>query len=206
MADARVGVVGGTFDPIHLGHVAMAEAAADCLELDRVLLIPANLPPHRGHAPAPVEDRLAMCRLAVAGHPRLEVSDIEVRRGGRSYTVDTLRELSRELPGARLFLVLGWDAARDILSWRDPEEVIRLARLVIVPRPGLPAPTRELLLAAGIDPETASVCHLPTPDVRATEVRRALSDGRSLAGLVDRSVEMYLRQRDLYGFRKNAAG
>src|SRR5205807_6072650 len=112
----RVGVGGGTFDPIHLGHVAMAEAAADCAGLDRVLLRPASVPPHREAAAAPAEDRLAMTRIAVAGHPRLDVSDLELRRAGPSYTVDTLRTLGRKRPGDELYLVLGWDAARDIRS------------------------------------------------------------------------------------------
>src|SRR5215471_7567882 len=101
----KLGVMGGTFDPIHLGHVAMAEAAADCAGLDRVLLIPASVPPHRAAATAPAGDRLAMVRLAAAGHPRLEVSDIELRRAGPSYTADTLRPLARDRPGAELHLL-----------------------------------------------------------------------------------------------------
>src|SRR5207247_1483550 len=95
----RVGVMGGTFDPVHLGHVAMAEAAAACAGLDRVLIVPAAVPPHRPAAGASAADRLAMCRLAAAGHPALEVSDIELRREGLSYTVDTLRELAAERSG-----------------------------------------------------------------------------------------------------------
>src|SRR5215467_7405066 len=106
----KLGVVGGTFDPIHLGHVAMAEAGADCAGLDRVLLVPAGVPPHRGAATASAADRLAMVRIAAAGHPRLEVSDVELRRAGPSFTVDTLRALAAERPDAQLHLLLGWDA------------------------------------------------------------------------------------------------
>jgi nicotinate-nucleotide adenylyltransferase len=184
----------------------MAEAAADCMDLDRVLLLPASLPPHRGNATAPAEDRLAMCRLAVAGHPRLEVADLEILRQGRSYTVDTLHELQGRIPGGQLFLVLGWDAARDIRGWRQPDEVLRLARLVVVTRPGLPSPSPALLRRVGIDPEATSLCDLPTPDVRATEVRRALVDGGSLEGMVDPAVERYLRDRRLYGAANDAQG
>src|SRR5689334_19993795 len=103
----------------------MAEAAADCAGLDRVLLVPASVPPHRGSALAAPEDRLEMCRIAAAGHPRLEACDIELRRDGPSYTVDTLLELAvgatRASPS--LYLVLGWDAAREIRSWHRPDEV-----------------------------------------------------------------------------------
>jgi len=190
--------MGGTFDPIHVGHVAMAEAAADCAGLDRVLLVPAGLPPHRGPATADAADRLAMCRLAAAGHARLEVSDVELSRTGPSYTVDTLRALARERPDADLHLLLGWDAARDIRSWRSPDEVMRSARLVVVTRPGYAAPAERDLRAAGIDPERAILCDVPTPDVESTDVRRLVERGASLAGLVDPAVEAYLRHHRLY--------
>jgi nicotinate-nucleotide adenylyltransferase len=194
----KVGVVGGTFDPIHLGHVAMAEAAADCAGLDRVLLLPASVPPHREAAAAPAEDRLAMTRIAVAGHPRLDVSDLELRRAGPSYTVDTLRTLARKRPGDELYLVLGWDAARDIRSWHLPEEVTRLARLIVVSRPGYPSPTTADLAAAGIDPARTVLCDVRTPDVDATDIRRMVRAGASLEGLLHPGVEAYLQSRRLY--------
>jgi nicotinate-nucleotide adenylyltransferase len=194
----RLGVMGGTFDPIHLGHAAMAEAGADCAHLDRVLIIPVSVPPHRAAATAPAADRLAMCRIAVAGHPRLEVSDLELRRPGPSYTVDTLQRLAAERPGAELFLLLGWDSAREIRSWRSPGEVMRLARTVVVSRPGYPAPAPADLLAAGIDPDLAVLCDVRTPDVESTDVRRLVEQGRGLAGLVDPAVESYLRRHRLY--------
>jgi nicotinate-nucleotide adenylyltransferase len=194
----RLGVVGGTFDPIHLGHIVMAEGAADCVPLDRVLLIPAAEPPHRGPAAAPAHDRLEMARIAAAGHPRLEVCDIEVRRSGPSFTVDTLRELARKRPGDELYLVLGWDAARDIAAWRDPRELMRLARLVVVPRPGYPAPRPEDLVAAGIDPERTLLCDISTPAVESRDIRRMLERGEGLTGLLDPGVEAYLRDRRLY--------
>jgi nicotinate-nucleotide adenylyltransferase len=195
----RVGVVGGTFDPIHLGHVALAEWAAACAGLDRVVLVPAGRPPHRGEATAPAADRLEMSRLAAAGHPLLEVSDLELRREGPSYTADTLRELGARHPGAELFLVLGWDAARELRSWHRPDEVLRLARLVVVSRPGFPAPGPADLEAAGIDPSRVVLCGEGTPEVESTDIRRLLEEGRSLDGLVDPAVEAYLRRHGLYG-------
>jgi nicotinate-nucleotide adenylyltransferase len=193
--------MGGTFDPIHLGHIVMAEAGAECAGLDRVLLLPASVPPHRAGATAPAGDRLAMCRLAAAGHPRLEVSDMELQRTGPSYTVDTLRALAAERPGDRLHLLLGWDAAREISSWRSPDEVMRLATLVVVSRPGYPVPSEADLRAAGIDPGRAVLCDARTPGVDSTEVRRLAEQGLDLAGHVDPAVERYLREHRLYARR-----
>jgi nicotinate-nucleotide adenylyltransferase len=202
----RIGIVGGTFDPIHLGHTALAEWAAECAGLDRVLLVPAGQPPHRGDAMAPAEDRLEMCRLAAAGRARLEVSDVELRREGPSYTVDTIRELSRETPGAELYLVLGWDAARELRSWHDPDQVLRLARVVIVSRPGFPDPTPEDVQRVGIDPACVVLCGVGTPEVEATDIRRLLETGGSLDGMVDPAVEAYLRRKGLYGPQHDVRG
>jgi nicotinate-nucleotide adenylyltransferase len=203
----RLGMVGGTFDPIHRGHVAMAEAGADCAGLDRVLMVPARTPPHRSAASAPAADRLQMCRIAVAGHPRLEVSDVELRRPGPSYTVDTLRDLRALWPAWELHLLLGWDAARDILSWREPAEVLRLAHLVVVSRPGLPVPGRADLARAGLDPDQVIVCDGGTPDVGATAIRGRLESGAGLDGLdglLDPNVADYIRRRELYVTTHNA--
>jgi nicotinate-nucleotide adenylyltransferase len=194
----RVGVVGGTFDPIHLGHLAMAEAAADCAELDQVLLLPSSVPPHRRAATAEAGDRLEMSRLAARGHPRVVVSDLELRRPGPSYTVDTLEALARTRPGDELFLVLGWDAARDLGSWREPGRVLELARLVVVTRPGWTRPSPADLTAAGIDPERAVLCDAQTPDIEGTHVRQLLESGGDLDGLLDPAVERYIRSHNLY--------
>ena len=194
----KLGVVGGTFDPVHVGHIAMAEAAAACAGLDRVLLIPSNVPPHRSAAMASAADRLEMTRLAAAGHPRLEISDIELRRPGPSYTVDTLRQLRTERPEDELCLVLGWDAARDIRAWRSPDELVQLATLVIVARPGYSHPSPFELAAAGIDAGRVMICDAPTPDVEATDVRRLIEEGGSLHGVLDPAVELYIRDRGLY--------
>ncbi|HLH68749.1 MAG TPA: nicotinate-nucleotide adenylyltransferase [Candidatus Dormibacteraeota bacterium] len=194
----KIGVVGGTFDPVHVGHVAMAEAAIACAGLDLVVLVPAGLPPHRRPTVAPAEDRLRMCQLAVAGRPRFMVSDLEVRRPGPSYTADTLRQLAERWPGEELYLVLGWDAAREVRTWHRPEEVLRLARLVVVTRPGHRAPTPEDLARVGIDPERTILCDVRTPDVESTDIRRLAEHGGSLTGLVHPAVEAYLRRHRLY--------
>lgn len=194
-------MVGGTFDPVHLGHLGLAEAALRCARLDRVLLVPAAAPPHRDPARASAEDRLRMCRLAAAGDPRLEVSDLELRRRGPSYTVETLAELARDNPTAELFLVLGWDAARELRSWHEPERVLELSTLVIVPRPGVAGPSEAELRATGIDPARTLICRERTPAVSATEVRARLSKGEDPAGLVAPAVADYIREHGLYSVR-----
>ena len=197
----RIGLVGGTFDPIHLGHIAVAQAALDCGRLDRVLLVPSARPPHRRPAEASAEDRYQMARLAAAGLTRLEVSDLELRRAGPSYTVDTLAELLARHPAAELFLVLGWGAAREIRSWHQPERVLELARLIVVNRPGLPSPSADDLRAAGLDPARVILCPASTPDIKATQVRRVLAEHGRLDGLVRPEVARYLAERGLYSGR-----
>jgi nicotinate-nucleotide adenylyltransferase len=194
----RLGIFGGTFDPIHVGHLAAAAAAMECARLDRVLFIPSARPPHRGPAMAPAEDRLAMTRLAVQGEPGFEVSDLEIRRGGMSYTADTLAELHRARPDDELFLILGWDAARLFRTWREPERVNDLASIVIVARPGFQAPAPADVAAAGLDPARVTNCVVHTPDVSASELREALAVGESLAGKLPAGVDAYIADQGLY--------
>jgi nicotinate-nucleotide adenylyltransferase len=190
--------MGGTFDPIHDGHVAAAMAAIECAHLDRVLVVPSAQPPHRGPAVAAVEDRLAMCRLAVAGEPRLEVSDVEVRRGGTSYTADTLRELHRIHRADELFLILGWDAARLFSTWREPDQVSRLASIVVVTRPGIEAPNPSELESAGLSSKRVVRCFVETPDISGSDLRRAIAAGRPVTGKLPAAVERYIATHHLY--------
>ena len=194
----RIGLLGGTFDPIHAGHLAAAKAALDCAELDRVMFIPAAQPPHRPRAIATADDRLEMCRLAIEGDTRFVVSDVELERGGPSYTVDTLAELRRSHPGDQLLLILGWDAARLFSTWRRPDEVRALATIVVVARPGSAAPRQADLEPAGLGGQGVILCLEPTPDVSASEIRRALASGESIAGKVPAAVERYIAAHHLY--------
>jgi nicotinate-nucleotide adenylyltransferase len=194
----RLGILGGTFDPIHVGHLAVAEGAVECAHLDRVLFVPSAQPPHRAAALAPAEDRLAMTKLAVQGEPRFEVSDVEVQRGGRSYTVDTLSELHRLHPQDELFLILGWDAARLFRTWHEPERVSSLAWAVIVDRPGLGPPTQSELADISLDPARVIRCHVSTPDVSGSALRRAIAAGQPVTGQLPPAVERYVADHDLY--------
>ena len=191
-------MLGGTFDPIHLGHLAAARAAMDCATLDRLLFIPSGRPPHRDGAVASAEQRLQMCRLAPDGDPRFGVSDIEIRREGLSYTADTLQQLKQEHPGDELFLVLGWDAARLFSSWHRPDEVRRLASVVVVTRPGSPAPDATELQAAGFDPKTTILCVRPTPDISGSALRREIAEGGAVGDRLPEAVARYIAKNRLY--------
>ena len=194
----RIGILGGTFDPIHAGHLAAARAAIDCAGLERVLLIPTGQPPHRSGTVADAEQRVEMCRLAIGEDSALEVSDLEVRRGGVSYTAETLLDLRRIYPQDDLFLILGWDAARLFATWRKPEEIRRLAQVVVVSRPGSGAPDAAALQAAGLDPGGTVLCLRPTPDISGSALRRAIARGEPVGERLPAAVEEYIAKHDLY--------
>jgi len=197
-AGSRIGVFGGTFDPIHVGHLAAARAAIECARLDRVVIVPTGQPPHRPAAAASAEDRLEMTRLASSEDEQLAVSDVELRRPGASFTSDTLRELRDLDPQAELFLILGWDAARLFRSWHEPDEVRNLARVVVMARPGISSPQREDLSEAGLGGGQVVICTTTTPDVSASSIRRDIREGRSITGKVPPAVERYIAARHLY--------
>jgi len=194
----RVGVLGGTFDPIHRGHLAAAQAALDCAGLDRVLLVPTGRPPHRRGAVASADQRLEMCRLAVNGDPRFAVSDVEIRREGLSYTADTLQQLKHEHPSDELYLVLGWDAARLFTTWHQPDVVLRLASVIVVTRPGNAIPDAPSLNDAGLDPASTVLCARPTPDISGSALRRAIAAGEPVGDRLPEAVERYIAKNHLY--------
>lgn len=190
----RLGLFGGTFDPPHLGHLALAEWAREVLKLDRVLFMPAARPPHKsGRALSAVAARLAMTRLAVAGHRGFEVSRIEAEREGPSFTVDTLKTLRARRPGARWFLLMGEDSLADLATWKEPGEIVRLATPVVAARPGSPA--RRARLAFG-----RRVVWLDNPgiEVSSSAIRTRARLGRSIRFLVPDEVAHYIERSGLY--------
>jgi nicotinate-nucleotide adenylyltransferase len=196
--DKRVGVLGGTFDPIHVGHLAAARAAMDCAQLDRIIFVPTGRPPHRPPTATEPGHRLEMTRLATSLDERFEVSDVEVKRPGRSFTSDTLRELHAQHPEDQLVLVLGWDAARLFKTWHEPDDVRRLATIAVVARPGSGSPQQSDLDAAGLDGDGVILCLVGTPDVSASEIRQDIKEGRSIEGKVPPAVERYIAAHRLY--------
>jgi nicotinate-nucleotide adenylyltransferase len=210
-AAQRIGVLGGTFNPIHRCHVTIARACRDRFRLDRVELIPCGRPPHkRLEDDAAPEDRLAMVRLSVEGEPGLVASDREIRRPGPSYTVDTLGELRRESPGAELYFIIGADTVPELPTWRSVETIFRLARIVTVVRPGYEARFRPevfpFLEPAALRARNEDVVRIPPCPASATEIRRAVREGRPFGEWVaDRAAE-YIRAHGLYGARARREG
>ena len=215
MTAPRIGILGGTFDPIHRGHLASASDTARAFALGRVLLVLSARPPHKDEtAHASVEERLAMLRLAAASEPLLEVSDVEVRRPGASYTVDTLREAGRAHPGTELYLIVGIDAWREVDTWHHPEELLELANVIVTSRPGADfTPTDVIPPVAGrsaccYDSNISSYVHrsghrlaahrIVGIDVSSTDVRRRIRDNLSFEHLVPSPVAHYIRQHGLY--------
>jgi nicotinate-nucleotide adenylyltransferase len=196
----RLGILGGTFDPPHIGHLWLATAAADELDLTKVLFVPAANPPHkRRRAISHAADRVLMTRLAVANDPRLDVSLVELEREGPSYTVDTLAELGRRHPEMDLVLILAADSLAQIDTWREPDRLLELASWAVGPRPGVPLPSRAELLARW--GKAASRIHLlggPALEVSGTMIRRRVAAGRAIRYLVPRAVEELIVDRRLY--------
>lgn len=186
----RIGVFGGSFDPIHLGHLVAAEKAREHLELDQVRFVPAARQPFKveGHE-ADARHRAEMVRLAIAGNPGFLLDLREIERGGVSYTVDTLRELKAEYPSDQLFLILGADAARDLAKWREAPVLPQLAVVAVVTRPGVSPPAV---------PGISAIVPAPGIDISATEIREAVRLGRSIRYLVPREVEEYIAAHGLY--------
>ncbi|MCX7912607.1 MAG: nicotinate-nucleotide adenylyltransferase [Dehalococcoidales bacterium] len=198
---AKIGVLGGTFDPVHLGHLAVAEEVRRALNLGEVLLVPSGVPVmRRQEAVTPPEMRLAMLELAVGGIPYLKVSRREIDRPGVSYTVETLAGLKKDCGDSTdLYFILGWDNLEQFWKWRRPDEIIRLCHLVAVPRPGYPRPSLELLeeKVPGI---SARVIFLDGPylDISASAIRRAVAGGRPFEHLVPTAVAEYIKRHHLY--------
>jgi nicotinate-nucleotide adenylyltransferase len=198
----RLGVFGGSFDPIHLGHVLAAGDIRRRLRLDRVLFIPACRPPHKRGPLTPYRHRLEMTRLAIAGEPGLELCTIEENRPGPSYTVDTLGELRSQYRGASLYLLVGTDQYRAVSSWHRPDLLTRLARIVVMSRPGVerPAPfprhdPRRVLFRAVIPVE-----------ISAAAVRARLAKDRSVRYMLPVRVTEYVQRHHLYRHPARATG
>ena len=204
----KLGVLGGTFDPIHNGHLAAADAAQKTLQLDAVTLIPSHLPPHR---PDPVgatgEQRYEMAALAAAGRPGWSASRIEVDRKGASYTYDTLVELRQRLRVEwQFFFILGADAFAEVATWSRYPAVLDLAHFVVVSRPGITLDSLRERVPSAFSPRPSAktrviLVEAATPDISSTDIRRRVRAGEPLDGLVPDSVAAYIRQHRLYSGR-----
>ncbi|HEY2561226.1 MAG TPA: nicotinate-nucleotide adenylyltransferase [Caldimonas sp.] len=189
----RVGLFGGSFDPVHNAHVALATLALTELQLDEVRWIPVGQPSQKTRKLSAAADREAMVRLAIAGEPRFVLDRIELRRRGLSYTLDTVRELAAAEPGNAWVLILGQDQYATLHTWRDWRELVTRVTLAIANRPDAAKPA---------NPQIADVAHqivsLPMMDISSTEVRRRVAAGESIADLVPPAVASYIERRRLY--------
>jgi nicotinate-nucleotide adenylyltransferase len=191
----RIGLYGGTFDPIHLGHLRAAESAREELALDLVAFVPAAVPPHRGAPLSAADDRLAMTRLATAPYPAFDTWDVELRRSGPSYTVETVSALVAERPADAFVLVVGADTWPEIPTWREPARLLGLVEVAVVDRPGFPASDPRPPFPGARAPRRVTGPGLP---LSATAIREQARSGRSVRFLVPDAVADYIGARGLY--------
>ena len=189
----RLGIMGGTFDPIHHGHLAAADEVAHLLQLDQVLFVPTGVPWQKTHREvSPAEDRYLMTVIATASHPRFRVSRIEVDRQGQTYTVDTLRELRATYPEAELFFITGADALTQILGWVDSDDLLKLAHFVGVTRPGYE------LKDHGLPEGSVTTLEVPALAISSSEIRARVGSGEPIRYLLPPGVAQYVDKRGLY--------
>jgi nicotinate-nucleotide adenylyltransferase len=191
----RIGLYGGTFDPVHLGHLRAAETAREGLDLDLVAFLPSAVPPHRGAPLSSAADRLEMARLATASPPGFAAWDTELRRPGPSYTVETVAALLAERPGDELVLVVGADTWPEMRTWREPERLFSLVEVAVVDRPGFPGPGARPPFAGARGVRRVAG---PTLPISATAIRERARQGGSLRFLVPDAVAEYIVARRLY--------
>jgi nicotinate-nucleotide adenylyltransferase len=196
----RIGILGGTFDPIHVGHLDSAVFARHTLPLDRILLLPSRTPPHRSIEPrASVFHRFAMAALAASQVGGLEVSDLELQREGPSYTSMTLERLHADgLHPSQLFFILGSDAFAEIETWYDYPRLLELSNFVVVSRPGFPIPAPQSPIPDARNATSVIFAEANTPDVSSTDIRRRVGAGESIDGLVHPVVADHIRRHRLY--------
>ncbi len=198
----RLGILGGTFDPVHYGHLLLAECAREQCRLDQVWFMPAALPPHKqGQVITPAENRIEMLELATGGNPSIVVSRQETERGGLSYTVDTLTQLAAEDPKRELFFLLGADSLIDLPYWRDPTEICRLAVPVVVRRAGQEIDFSPL--TALVEPERLSLfrqhqVEMPLVELSSRDLRSRIARGLGIRYRTPRAVEKYIETHALY--------
>ena len=186
----KIGILGGTFNPVHIGHLILAEEVREKLNLDKIVFVPANLPPHKnGSDIAPARDRFNMLKAAIKGNKFFDVSDIEIKRQGKSYTIDTLREFKEIYPKQELYFITGSDLLKYLDEWKDLDQILKIVTVIVATRPGYPLESI---------PDYISTVSIRAVDVSAFEVRQALKDGKSFRYLVPEAAYKYILKKGLY--------
>ncbi len=197
----NIGVLGGTFDPVHIGHLVLAEEVRTRLNLTEILFVPAGQPWLKVDSPiSPAEHRVEMVRLAIADKPYFKLSTMEIERAGPTYTVDTIAELKAQLGiGDELFFILGWDNLAKLPQWTQPSRLITMCRLVAVPRPDYPLPDLKALEAdiPGLS-QRVTLMDKPEIDISASAIRERVAQGLSIRHLIPEPVERYIKEHKLY--------
>ena len=201
----KIGIFGGSFDPVHYGHLILAEQCREQADLDRVLFVPATVSPLKTNGPTAADKhRMAMLSLAIAGHANFEISTAEIDRGGTSYTVDTLNMFQSEYPDDELFLMMGQDSLETFDQWKSPDEILSLASLLVVRRPGSATETlcldilKPLANEKTLEATRNNTIESRLIDISSTEIRHRNKNGRSIRYLLPRSVEKYIETNKLY--------
>jgi nicotinate-nucleotide adenylyltransferase len=194
----RLGLFGGTFDPIHLGHLILAEQCRESCRLDRVWFIVAGAPPHKPGDRTAVAHRLEMVRIAIAGNAAFAVSEIETARPGPHYSVETLGAIRRDQPGDDLFFLIGADSLAELPTWRDPARIAQLATIVVVNRPGIDQVQSDSLPDFGPGSHALVSVTFPPIGIASSDLRRRFAEGRTVRYLLPRGVEAYIEAQGLY--------
>lgn len=197
----RIGIFGGTFDPVHYAHLLLAEQCREQCDLDEIWLIPAGTPPHKESAGISTgKQRQEMLEFAIAGHPAFVVKDLELNREGPSYTVETLRQLKTDHPDDEFFFIVGADSVRDLHTWREPASILELATLIGVNRPNIDRPDlTELTQKFGeIVRKKIIWVTMPGMDISSTDIRKRILEKKSVRFMIPRSVEVYIHNNKLY--------
>ncbi|MFO0917359.1 MAG: nicotinate-nucleotide adenylyltransferase [Planctomycetaceae bacterium] len=202
----RIGIYGGTFDPIHIGHLVLAEQCREQCRLDEVWFVPAGAPPHKTAAEiSPGRQRMEMLELATAGHERFRIKTLELDRPGLSFTVETLQTIRDQESQAELFLLLGADSLRDLPGWREPERILQLARVVAVNRGGATLDLTAVIQVLGEQSrERVIPAVMPGIEIASREIRERVRAGKTIRYLVPRAVEVYIAQQGLYASQETA--
>ena len=196
-----LGIMGGTFDPIHYGHLVTAEAARDIFNLDSVVFVPSGRPPHKkDYRVTDAESRYLMTVLAVVGNPHFYVSRVEIDREGQSYSIDTIDAFQKKYPSTELYFITGADAILEILTWRKVDEIVRKCFFIAATRPGydLKGLSAEFQRVAEVLCDRIHTIEVPALAISSTDIRRRVADGESIKYLVPESVEQHIYKNDLY--------
>ncbi len=200
----RLGIFGGTFDPVHFGHLALAEECLAAANLDELWLVPAASPPHKGGKKlSRFDQRKEMLELAIAGNEKFKVEPMEADRPGPSFTIDTLLEIQKRKPNDELFLIIGGDSALEFSTWKDPAKIASLATIIVRIRPGFSMPTEQEFISQlgkelGVVPKVIFVAGPPFLDVSSSLLKERVNNNKSVRYLLPRAVEVYIQQKKLY--------